>query len=369
MKRNIRMLIHLALILALLGLAQPAAASRQAKAPPPDLSSPIETVLTFDLPVRLTDLAAPLQNSGLVPFRFTTTEPHGVNLSKGSNLARVIADFRTRYQRLLKDAEPLIADVSIRGTVAATRIHPSLAIKVGDHAELNVESTRQQFRSRDAGRPSGEIANPSLATSGTKLWAPEFGKILTEDFFPGQRKIVQEMTWDSQSSIDAFGEEAYEHDFKQFNDANSDQLRPHCEPGEREAFWGTNDGVTMIDDYPANTYPYFDTDALDPCSQQDLSVGIYYPERLEPNVLYRTQLVVDSGNLSTSPFRLAAQKLERVNIPTPFGVCNGNPACVGEDPFDDDPQEGLIKRNEGLSVPSCRDWRKGETSQPCGEEC
>src|SRR5262249_18196737 len=115
-------------------------------------------------------------------------------------------------------------------------------------------------------------------------------------------------------------------------------------------------GVLYDTNFPPEAKPYFDTDVSDSCQTQDLTIGLYHPNRLHPGVHYRIAMVTDSGPLTTSPYTLVAQKLPE--------TCDFNPFCVGVTGSGEG--QLLIGPTRG-KAPECREWRKGEDSKPCSQ--
>jgi hypothetical protein len=121
---------------------------------------------------------------------------------------------------------------------------------------------------------------------------------------------------------------AMEFDLKEINNDNTDLsiggFTVECLPWERNNFWiGTHDPVAIRSDIPVEAGLYWDTAAEDPCTENDLTFGLYHPEYLEPEI-YTTAVYFDGGDavgdLPSSPFIWSVQILGE--------HCDTSPWCV-----------------------------------------
>jgi hypothetical protein len=121
---------------------------------------------------------------------------------------------------------------------------------------------------------------------------------------------------------------AMEFDLKEINNNNTDLsiggFTAECLPWERNNFWiGTHDSAAIVTDIPVAAGLYWDTAAEDPCTENDLTFGLYHPEYLEPEI-YTTAVYFDGGDavgdLPSSPFIWSVQILGE--------HCDTSPWCV-----------------------------------------
>lgn len=321
-----------------------------------DVDSSLQTAFTLEPPVGLTVVADALvaANARIVGFSHSSPGHVGGNNSQGLELLEAVARYRADYSELAS-GEPQISGFNLEGVVTTEELGP-LGDSVVERQEL--DSSAVLAGSDTADSPAAAAVEPA------GLFAPAFGRTVTSDASksPLRRVIIQDMTWESQASIDAMGDESYEHDFKLFNDENTGPsagglgTRPLCAPGQGNNFWATRTG-TFDTNFPEATSPYFDTDVSDSCKTQDLTIGLVHPKELEPNVAYQTVLRVDAGAQASSPYQLQSEQLERLP------GCE-DPLCIGLDQQDVDPRQLLIGMEKG-NAPECRDWRKGEESERC----
>jgi hypothetical protein len=221
-------------------------------------------------------------------------------------------------------------------------------------------SVKRQY---DMPSPTAEDAPPTSAAitsaGGSKDWAPLYGSLLTIDIGGDlPREFQQSLLWEDQASIDAFDADAYEHDLKLYNKGNPGFLmHPACF-GWQDNFWAQREGILWSTTLPAETSPYFDDlDQSDSCETQDFTVGMLYPQFLEPQVLYSITIEAKAGEEDHSSYGLNAQKLSI--------ICD-SPACVNLPSPLGHPGEGQVLIGETVgNAPECRDWHKGDSSVPC----
>lgn len=259
-------------------------------------------------------------------------------------LDSVLAAYQEDYN-VFHPGEPQVQSFTVAGAVPTSRLG-RLADAVAERQVVEASSEGEDLRTTES-----EVT----AAAAPKLFAPRFGRTITSDTSSDRVTIKQEMTWDSQESIDAFGENAYEHDMKLFNRGNIALIRPLCFPGQSNNFWATRGGLTFITNYTPEQKPYLDTDVSDSCETQDLTIGLYHPNQLVPGRQYETSIVTDAGDTTTSKYALVAQTLPK--------ACDFNPFCVGTIPRGGD-SELLIGEQRGVA-PECRTWEKGQPSSPC----
>lgn len=116
------------------------------------------------------------------------------------------------------------------------------------------------------GRPSAasgssgleQAAPVALAAQGAKQpWSPIGGTVTGQRVgAPLDRQIQHTLIWADRASIDAFGGDAYEHDFKLYNDAIVGGRRPVCLPHQQNDFWAVRDGAEWDWNFPAQAGPY-----------------------------------------------------------------------------------------------------------------
>ncbi len=306
---------------------------------------PMETTFDLNAPVPLTQVVDALRPLGRHPVSFIHTGAReGGHVTQGLTVDQAAATYREQYATVLS-GEPQVASFTVEGQIQTAAVG-SLSQSVIQRREVDPVGTRTM--------PAASTA----AAAADETPFPAFGQTLTTDFPAGRRKILNDMTWDTQASINAFGGEAYEHNFVLFNRSLSGRVRPFCHSGEENEFWAKRSGATLLTNFPKAAKPYIDTDFADTCQEQDLTVGLYHPTRLLPGVLYRTELIVNTGTKTNSPYELTATKVEK--------ACDFNVFCVGTNNLDDDPDDLLVGEARGLA-PGCRSWGKGEVeSTPCG---
>jgi hypothetical protein len=215
-------------------------------------------------------------------------------------------------------------------------------------------------------RSSVSSKGPGLAVIGTNTWAPDHGRldasnvifhILDPDLIGIRRgRIDHELIWIDQADINQFGNDAYEHDFKLFTTGNFG-LFGICSGSDN--FWVKHTGIVWETTFPADTKPYFDTNAFDDCNLMDFTVGMFWPKNLAPNVTYTISVAADRGNKDSSVMQLGGELLGK--------RCDLDPFCVGLTAAEHKGFVGFIARSEGVSVPSCRLWSRvlGVPSTAC----
>lgn len=341
------------------GLAQLApAAATSATAQP----AAIETTFAVDPPAPLSDVAAALRAADASPVSFSHRRSGWVGGSVVGelDLDAAVAKYQADYAEFAP-GQPQIFEFTVSGSLPTVALG-QLAGSITERRELDPASIPAPAPEAASNAPEGFAAAATV-----EQFAPAFGRIVTSDgsINPLRRVIIHDLTWENQASIDAFGEEAYEHDLKLFNDANVGPsvggvgTRPLCVPGQGDRFWATRNG-TYETTFPDAAKPYFDTDISDSCKTQDLTIGLYHPDQLVPGERYVIVIRVDAGSEGSSPYALTAQQLERVP------GCE-RPICVGTNTLDDDPFQPLVGREKG-NAPECRDWRKGEESTLCAPD-
>lgn len=141
-------------------------------------------------------------------------------------------------------------------------------------------------RQRDEHLPDQSTNAPDA-----RLWTPAVGRTTayTTNSVTNPRQITHLLSWSSRDSLDAFGEDAYEHDFKLFNESNPASIL--CDQAEAARFWARrSDGRPgdssdiVITNFPVESLPYYDTDASDDCRYKDFTVGLFEPTRLQAAV-------------------------------------------------------------------------------------
>ncbi|MEX0790253.1 MAG: DNRLRE domain-containing protein [Actinomycetota bacterium] len=323
------------------------------------------TVIELSVPVVLDVITQLLSSLGLVPSSITEELPDGVGgYENEGRLPAVDAakSYETLRQESGLEGEPMVTDLAVAGDVPAEVFSslPVANVEVIDLAE--VEETIEE--------DPVQVPNPTFM--------PQSGEIRTTDTYPltetPLRTIRNSMIWSSQESIDGFGSDyAYEHDLKFLNNTNSSLVHPACPHGDLEKFWIIRgrplSGVSWHSNMPKSSRPYLDTPALDPCTQQDFTVGVAFPSELSPNTEYRTVVTgigtVESGtSVEGRRYELAAQKVKRASPCPSSWVGNSVKWCVGvtnNHPI----VEPII--GDGLA-PQCRTWAYG-VDLPGGTQC
>lgn len=352
-----RMFLLIGCAVVLLALAAPIGAVAQQ--PPGPVDPNRQTAFALNPPLNLEAVAFVLRQLNVVPVEFTNVgaKPGG-NATTGLTLDEAIAKYRSQFADLGGQGDPLISGFTLLGSVPSGLLGP-LVPNIAERYEIDLRAPEPQPQSE----PQPTSLAPSVAAN-AQLFAPAFGLTETKTLTTG-RKVLQDMTWDTQASLDAFGAESYEHDFKLKNSENSPRKsRPACPAGQGENFWAKRTSVTYTHNIPNAANPYLDTDFLDACSDRDFTIGIFHPRQLKPGVVYRTELIADVGSMPSSPYQLTAQMLERLP------GCDLSAACVGFNGFDTDPEQLLIGPSKGNtdiqnSDLDCLMWTKGQPSQVC----
>jgi hypothetical protein len=340
---------------ALLAVLLPAAGSDPALAAAPTEPAH-ETIFLLDRPLPLDRVTADLAASGLQPvsFEHTGSSRGGFDVG-GLSLDDAARDYRRAFEKAGgTEAQPQVFSVRVSGDVsaeslgeldglvAATRTvdsgQPAVVIPVDPQTRHGKApgTTSDRRAGTTLNLRRGTTLDRTKITSALNLrpavgseWAPTAGTVSGYEDSPW-RVVRHTMWWTNQSQLDSFGETgAYEHNFKLYDYDNTESgLRPGC---DSEDFW-VQRSLAM---YWSTTYPdaagaYLDTDRDDPCSEADLSIGVYRPQMLSAGVQYTTYFVGLGGpTAQTSPFGLGAQRAPR-NCDLPFihiGV--NNPNCVG----------------------------------------
>jgi hypothetical protein len=159
---------------------------------------------------------------------------------------------------------------------------------------------------------------------------------------------------------------AYEHDFK-IRGTLRIGTKPVCSPIGRNGFYATRRGVMWESGFPRRTAPYFDTDATDACSLEDLTVGLALPEKLNDgrpagaNVTGWISIDARRGSPPTGPFRLAPQSLKRdTSVDCDVGTVLDyfRKWCIGRD-GDETIDAAVVDSNTSPSIllPRCFNWR------------
>lgn len=326
---------------ALLAVLLPAARSERALAAAPTQAGP-ETIFLLDRPVPLDRVTADLAASGLQPvsFEHTGSSRGGFDVGELS-----LEDAERDYLRAFEEAggaeaQPQVFSVRVSGDVSAQAlagldelVAATRTVDSGQPAvviPVDPESRRGKAAQATAHRKKTTSALNLRPAFGSE-WAPSAGTVSGYQGMESSWRVIRHtMWWTNQSQLDSFGETgAYEHNFKLFDYDNGESgLRPGC---LAEDFW-VQRSIAM---YWSTTYPdaagaYLDTDRDDPCSEADLSIGVYRPQMLSAGVEYTTYFVGLGGpTAETSPFGLGAQRAPR-NCDLPFiHVGINNPNCVG----------------------------------------
>lgn len=323
-----------------------------------------QTVFEMVTPVPLDEVVSVLSSADLrvAEFRHSGLSEGGYALGNDT-LSEAVAAYREEYAELHDGAQPQISGLTLEGSVAAEALGPlATNIKAAHGVATTTEQPSSQTSTQDA--PEAAPADePTVGiTAAGKLWSPTFGTSSSANVSGSRpRRVRQTMTWTSRASLDDFRrrflpDDAYEHDYKLFNNSNPGfpQKHPFCF-GSNANFWANRSGLTWDTNFPSAAKPYFDTDDSDSCRTQDFTIGLYHPTNLSPNVRYLTTIRTRAGNKSSSPYALTAQKLLK--------ICDFSPFCVGTIPRTGDSQP-LVGVSRG-TAPGCRLWRKGEDSRPC----
>lgn len=309
---------------------------------------PDETTFELTPPLPLGQVADALDHARVLPVAFDHTgATEGAFATRQAGLTEIVASYRRRHS-LRHEGDPLISRFTVRGVVPTGVLRELPGLSAGpldSDADPSAEG------------PSGSDATAPLA------FAPDEGTIETiglGDARPGERSILHTLTWESPFSIAAFRpRDAYEHDLKLINADNTFGLgRPLCGPLQSYRFWAVRDDIYIDTNFSAAVKPYIDTDFLDPCTTQDLTVGLYHPRRLIAGKRYTIFISTDAGDLSSSPYVLSGQRLSR--------ICSRNAFCVGLDTSytQGEPLLGPVLGR----APECRAWAKGQRSRLCREE-
>jgi hypothetical protein len=311
-----------------------------------------ETRTTFELahPIALDDVVAALDAAAIQPvaFRHTGSTEGGYQLGPGESLASGAA----RYQRVYERHEggvPQISAVTVPGASLTAAELGALAPDVEHRYEMSSPTAEQPMPASDAATSAGSSAD----------WAPLYGGLFTTDIGGDlPRQFQQSLLWENQDSIYAFGADAYEHDLKLFNRDNPGFLEHPACFGWQDNFWAQREGVYWSTTFPAETSPYFDDyDQSDSCETQDFTVGMLYPQFLQPQVQYSVTIDAKAGEEDRSSYALNAQKL---SIICDSAACVNLPGPLGH------PGEGQVLIGETVgSAPECRNWHKGENSVAC----
>lgn len=323
------------------------------------------TVISLSVPVILDVLTQLLGSLGLAPSSFTEELPDGVGGYENEGMlpvAQAVESYETLREQSGLEGEPMITDFAIPGEVPVEVFSsiPVANIDVIDLAEVEERIEEEPV----------QLPNPRFL--------PQSGEISTTDAYPITeapfRTIRNSMTWSSQESIDDFGEDyAYEHDLKFLNNTNSSSIHPACTHDELEKFWIFRgrplSGISWYSNLPKSSRPYLDTPALDPCTQQDYSIGVAYPSELSPDKEYRTVVTglgtVEAGtSVEGRRYELAAQKVKRAPFCPSSWIGNLVKWCVGvtnNNPI-------VVPIIEAGLAPQCRTWTYG-VDLPGGTPC
>lgn len=319
---------------------------------------------------------------------------------RGLSLEEQIDTYGAAYGAKLPGEEPQVFGLRIEGHVATADLGP-LAPRVAARVELG---PRQAFSAAGlaAGGPEAAIADrpeaPKLLAAAAATprppWWPTYGSFWTNEFtrtFPRTCIVVgppffgigipcpfltvserraeffHTMAW-KPTALSGFesSQWAYEHDFK-VQGASRSGTKPFCTPIGRNDFYVTRRGVTWESSF-GRAAPYFDTDKLDDCGTEDLTVGLALPEKLNdnrPNSNVTGWITIDArrGNPATGPFQLAAQSLLReTGFPCDQATIINyvRKWCIGENGDETlnavvvDSQTGP---NGGVPLPRCFVWR------------
>lgn len=292
-------------------------------------------------------------------------------------IADAVAHYRADYASR-RSGEPEIFAVRVPGNVprsvveaamptasyGVAPISATIVMTPASHGARIVAFRRSASRAMP--RPPG-LLSPDPTT---RPWAPTRGKINAYNttsapyliVFTSERgEMDHELTWDTQAEIDAFGDYAYEHDFKIWNDSNwSLPTRPFCPLAQNDAFWVKRSPITFESweaSFPAATEPYVDTDVSDTCQTQDFTVGLLAPRNLSPGVVYTIRVIALRGVEPSSPMTLIGQVITKLpGCGDAFAACAVN--AVDSTFF--------VARGES-NAPGCRLWTKtfGQPSTPC----
>lgn len=322
-----------------------------------------QTVFELATPVPLDQVVSAVETTQarVLEFRHSGISEGGYVLGDDT-LPEAIDAYREEYAELHDGAQPQISALTIEGSVPVEALGP-LAANATIRRSFVSPTAGQNSHDSPQGAPEEAVAEEEspvgIAATGA-LFSPTFGTASSVNVSGSRpRRIRQTMTWTSQASIDDFRRrfrpnDAYEHDFKLYNNRNAEfAVHPFCF-SDTNNFWATRSGITWDTNF-GSAKPYFDTDDSDPCRQQDFTIGLYHPTNLSPNVRYLTTIRTRAGNQSSSRYTLSAQKLVK--------ICDVSPFCVGTIP-NTGASQPLIGITRGVA-PGCRVWRKGQESRPC----
>jgi len=336
-----------------------------------------QTVVVFVAPMDLALAADIVRPTGLgvVAFYYAATTRRG-GYARAS--ATSVDDAAAEYRALESDrsATGSIIGVRLAGLATAQTLASATSairslVAVPSDVDVAVSqdpSTPVRVFARGT-RTSRSSRGPGLALIGDNSWAPDHGRIdaanLPTEFFLffipiNNGQMYHELTWASDADIQQFGEDAYEHDFKLFNDANGGPGQPACTG--QGAYWVTRFfGVTWSTTLPADTQPYFDTNVSQSCSSMDFTVGMLRPKNLGAGVTYTITVRARRGTVDSSPLQLAGERIGKICDIALDGV---TPWCVAGSHF---PSVQFIARGEGVNAPVCRLWTRAPDipSTPC----
>jgi len=248
------------------------------------------------------------------------------------------------------DEEPRVTALTVEGAVSSDALG-----SLEDNVVLRDESPNPLVSATPA-QPDGE------KVGGHYEWAPLSGVLIARATGENNHfaALGANLKFDA-SAVNSFVNDghAYEHNITQYNDDNTSNIsHPNCE-GEADNFfidrnaYRPRQGRSWETDL--NGVPYFDVNDTDPCTTEDLTIGVYHPNRLVPGHRYSIIMTFPRGEKNRSQIAVDAQKLEKVCPET-------NPFCVGLDPRQTK-VERLISRKR--NIPNCFVWRKDAPTEKC----
>jgi len=232
-----------------------------------------------------------------------------------------------------------------------------------------------------------ELQPVTMAGGGYPSWVPSRRKLLIGNRpRPDTGTIVQTLQWNGAGQIDDFNGFAYEHDLKFHNRRNSDRKRgsfpsgDFCERSEHNNFYLHRPEYSVgFDRYgygARGTWhttlpdPYLDTKLSDPCTQEDMTIGVYHTNQLNHYRRYRIGMVWNRGDRKRSPISAGFGKLSKeCSSSTGQGSYCGEFDCPGQRYANGAFCTGLINApNQNLPfirfqrpiirAPLCFEWQK-----------
>lgn len=334
-----------------------------------------ETVVTLRSPVLLADIAPVLSR---LPAPIVSIEHTGA--SRGGFLVGqdpidvALRRYREAHTAAGLEGAPRIFLIRLAGDVsrralarAGLRVRTVLKIPAG--TTVAAIGRGRALRVVGDGEPAPGRARiegvSARTTTGGKdhAWMPDRGTIEGIEGSSGMHIIHQTLEWVNSGPDQTFlGNHAFEHDLKLYDDgAPSDDdwhtpgLWPGCDSnGETGDFWvQRDDDLYWSTNYPDGAGPYFDNHWDDPCSQMDLTIGVYTPRTFEQGVEYHTYVTDPTpAGAGPSEFHLGVSSVEN-----DCGLLPNDPTCVGANTEGGSDTAGaLITRCAAYVLPSEFSW-------------